>query len=38
MLKFKEVQTKNLNNGWTMGAGVIVGAGTAIGGALLIAT
>lgn len=38
MLKFKEVQTKNLNNGWTMGAGVVVGAGAAVGGALLIAT
>jgi len=35
-MKFKEVKTKNLNNGWTMGAGVVVGVGAslAVGAAL----
>ncbi|WP_239749884.1 hypothetical protein [Mammaliicoccus sp. H-M34] len=36
MLKFKGVQTKNLNNEWTMGSDVIVGAIAAKGGGLLL--
>jgi hypothetical protein len=37
-IKFNEIQTEELNCGWCMTAGVVVGVGVTVGGALLIVT